>query len=83
MKQVARISHEDSTQVRNSLQDWLTLLQFERPDLVYVLPCRYNRQLGRDYQTGPWVEMFPLFHECGEDKGLAPFIVHGNSDSNI
>ena len=65
------------------LQDWLTLLQFERPDLVHVLPCRYNRQLGRDYQTGPWVEMFPLFHECGEDKGLAPFIVHGNSDSNI
>ena len=33
------------------MQDWLTLLQFERPDLVYVMSCRYNRQLGRDYQV--------------------------------
>jgi hypothetical protein len=49
-------------------QDWLTLVQFESPELVHLLSCRYNRQLGRDYEMGPWLEMFPYFHECGEDE---------------
>ncbi len=64
-------------------QDWLTLVHFESPELVRVLSCRYNRQLGRDYELGPWLEMFPIFHECGEENALAPYVVHGNSDSNI
>ena len=31
-------------------QDWFNLLQFEIPNLVYVIPCEYNFQLDISYQ---------------------------------
>ena len=31
-------------------QDWFNLVQFECPDLVYVIPCEYNFQLDISYQ---------------------------------
>ena len=64
-------------------QDWLTLVGWEAPQLIHPLNCLYNRQLGRDYETGPWKKMFAAYHDCEEVLGEEPYIVHGNSDSNI
>lgn len=35
---------------------------FDRPGLVYPLPCVFNRQLGTDYDVGIWEEIFDRFH---------------------
>ena len=30
-------------------QDWLTCLAWEQPELVYRLPCQFNRQTSLQY----------------------------------
>ena len=40
--------------------------------------------MGRDYEQGPWKKLFPYFHYCAEEaNGTEPYIIHGNSDSNL
>ena len=65
-------------------QDWLTLVGWETPELIYPLDCVFNRQLGEDFLTPPWDKIFYFFHDCDTESPDEPaFVVHGNSDSNL
>ena len=65
-------------------QDWLTLVAWDSPQLVYPLNCLFNRQKGKDFLQEPWTEIFYMFHNCeGDSDGKGAFLVHGNSDSNV
>lgn len=46
------------------------------PSLFFLSYCR-------DYEKGPWLEIFEYFHECPAEKKMDPLVIHGNSDSNI
>ena len=56
-------------------QDWFTLLSFEQPQLVSLLPCRFNVQLSLEYWAGNR-ENFTRYHYCDAPASLK--IVHFN-----
>ena len=60
-------------------QDYFTLLSFEHPELFYVLPCTWNRQLCRWFETHGYHEHFSAFHHC---SGYI-HIYHGNCNSTL
>lgn len=60
-------------------QDFFTLLSFEYPELFYVLPCTWNRQLCRWFETHGYHEYFNTFHNCQGDIN----IYHGNCNSTL
>ncbi len=37
---------------KKKMQDWFSLVSFERPELIHFLSCLYNRQTGTDYNQG-------------------------------
>ena len=54
-------------------QDWFNLLQFESPNLIYVIPCQYNLQLDISYQKQElfkvslctiWLELYDIWNIC-------------------
>ena len=59
-------------------QDYFTLLSFEYPELFYVLPCTWNRQLCRWFEQG-YHDHFMAFHSCNGDI----HIYHGNCNATL
>ena len=65
-------------------QDWLTLVSFAQPELVYPLDCKFNRQLNQDYNQDPWKSIFWSYHQCHNKTTFDPDntkIVHLNGGS--
>ena len=60
-------------------QDYFTLLSFEYPEFFYVLPCSWNRQLCRWFETQEYHEYFSAFHNCQGNIDL----YHGNCNSTL
>ena len=57
-------------------QDWLTLLGWETEDLFYLLPCEFNRQTDKIYDTDYWRELFNIYHRCD----VTAQIIHNNGE---
>jgi len=57
-------------------QDWFTNMDFEYPDLFYVLPCRFNTQTSIQYLRPPWEDTFEQYHFC--DKKSRVVVFHRN-----
>ena len=60
-------------------QDFYTLLSFDYPELFYVLPCNWNRQLCRWFETHGYKDAFDAYHQCNVDI----YIYHGNCNSTL
>ena len=74
-----QISDKYSFQGNLGDQDYFTLLFFEHPELFYVLPCTWNRQLCRWFESHGYYEQFDSFHMCQGDIN----IFHGNCNSTL
>ena len=57
-------------------QDWLTLLGWETEELFYQLPCEFNRQTDKTYNTEYWRELFTIYHHCDHTAQ----IIHNNGE---
>ena len=44
-------------------QDWFSLINFEDPDLVYNLHCKFNRQMNNEGDLFR-PDIFKTFHSC-------------------
>ena len=73
------VSNKYSFQGNLGDQDYFTLLSFEHPELFYVLPCTWNRQLCRWFESHGYYEQFDAFHNCHGDIN----IYHGNCNSTL
>ena len=65
-------------------QDWLTLVSFDNPSLVYPLDCKFNRQMNLYEIDIPWLEDVWKYNSCHEKKTYDSdntFIVHLNGNS--
>ncbi|VVC41546.1 Nucleotide-diphospho-sugar transferases [Cinara cedri] len=60
-------------------QDWYTLVSYERSDLIYRLPCGWNRQLCTWWKQHGYADSFDSFAKCSEKIHL----YHGNCDTPI
>lgn len=60
-------------------QDFYSLLGWEHPELVYVLPCSWNRQLCEWWRHVGYEDVFEEYHRC---EG-AVHVYHGNCNSSI
>ncbi|CAN7984890.1 unnamed protein product, partial [Ixodes hexagonus] len=60
-------------------QDFYTLLSCERPELVYVLPCTWNRQLCRWLKYHGYARVFDDYHRC---DGRVD-VYHANCNSSM
>ncbi|KAK3734554.1 hypothetical protein RRG08_003463 [Elysia crispata] len=60
-------------------QDFYTLIQLERPELLYLLPCGWNRQLCQWWRMDELKQVFDLFFACEEPV----HVFHGNCKTNI
>ena len=49
-------------------QDWFTNVALAYPELVYVLPCEFNRQTSIQWLHPPYEEDFEKFHFCPRVK---------------
>ena len=73
-KSIENLSTKYSFRSHLGDQCLFTLLGIEHPELFHYLPCEYNYQLDNSMFQDPFVEVFPLYHNCmGEPK-----IYHGN-----
>lgn len=60
-------------------QDLYTLVAFDHPDLFYVLPCGWNRQLCTWWRDHGYARVFDQYFNCtGEVK-----VIHGNCKTPI
>ena len=65
-------------------QDWLTLVSFDNPNLVYPLDCKFNRQMNLYEIEIPWLKEVWKYNSCHEKKSYDTdntFIVHLNGNS--
>lgn len=60
-------------------QDFYSLLSWEFPELFYVLPCTWNRQLCEWWRHHGYADVFDEYHRC---NGTV-HIYHGNCNSSI
>lgn len=60
-------------------QDFYTLIGMEFPELFYLLPCNWNRQLCQWWKSKGYDDVFDQFYEC---KGIIS-LYHGNCNSQI
>jgi lipopolysaccharide biosynthesis glycosyltransferase len=60
-------------------QDFFTLLGMEYDDLLYVLPCSWNRQLCQWWKDKGYESIFDLYHTCEEKVN----VYHGNCNTAI
>ncbi|KAF4533187.1 hypothetical protein B566_EDAN001729 [Ephemera danica] len=60
-------------------QDFYTLLGIEHPDLIYILPCTWNRQLCTWWNYHGYADIFHRFFKC-EGK---VHVYHGNCNTQI
>lgn len=60
-------------------QDFYTLLGIERPELIHILPCTWNRQLCTWWREHGYADVFHRYFEC---KGKIN-LYHGNCNSLI
>jgi len=45
-------------------QDWVTLLAWHQPQLVYQLPCQFNVQTDQVYNTEKWADVWKDYRNC-------------------
>lgn len=60
-------------------QDFYSLLSWEFPELFYVLPCTWNRQLCEWWRHHGYADVFDEYHRC---NGTV-HIYHGNCNTSI
>ncbi|KAL1484002.1 hypothetical protein MTO96_032820 [Rhipicephalus appendiculatus] len=60
-------------------QDFYSLLSWEFPELFYVLPCTWNRQLCEWWRHHGYADVFDEYYRC---NGTV-HIYHGNCNSSI
>jgi len=58
-------------------QDWWAMLSWKKPELFYILPCRFNKQMSLQYLRKPWEEIFDSYHNCSSTKAQT-MIFHRN-----
>lgn len=58
-------------------QDVYTLLSIENPELFYILPCQWNRQLCQWWREHGYAEVFDQYFHCDDPIK----IYHGNCQS--
>ena len=62
-------------------QDWMTLVGWEIPELVYILPCQYNRQIqamvDHDLSCFPTdKQIYHDYHHCQHGPKVLHLIGH-------
>ncbi|XP_049786029.1 xyloside xylosyltransferase 1 [Schistocerca cancellata] len=60
-------------------QDFVTLLAWERPEFVKILPCNWNRQLCTWWRDHGYRDVFDQFFECSGPI----YLYHGNCNTPI
>lgn len=60
-------------------QDFYTLLSFEHPELFYILPCSWNRQLCVWWENNGYRSISHLYYNCPGPV----HIYHGNCNTAI
>ncbi|KAL1454955.1 hypothetical protein WDU94_009082 [Cyamophila willieti] len=60
-------------------QDFYTLLSFEHPELIYTLPCQWNRSLCQWWKLHGYRDVFHKYFDCPGDI----FLYHGNCNTPI
>ena len=60
-------------------QGFYTLLSFNHPELFYILPCSWNRQLCTWWKDKGYEGVFDLYHNC---EGYIN-VYHGNCGTPI
>lgn len=60
-------------------QDFYSLVSFEYPELFFVLPCTWNRQLCQWWKHHGYSNVFSLYYSCTEKVHL----LHGNCNTAI
>ena len=60
-------------------QDFYSLLSMEYPNMFYILPCTWNRQLCRWWEAHGYQSVFEEYHRC---EGTVQ-LYHGNCNTPI
>ncbi|XP_017297732.1 xyloside xylosyltransferase 1 isoform X1 [Diaphorina citri] len=60
-------------------QDFYTLLSFEYPELIYTLPCQWNRSLCQWWKYHGYMDIFDKYFYCPGDI----YLYHGNCNTPI
>ncbi|KAK3740952.1 hypothetical protein QZH41_017790 [Actinostola sp. cb2023] len=60
-------------------QDFFTLLSAEFPELFYIVPCSWNRQLCQWWRENGYADVFDLYYNCSEPV----HVYHGNCRTPI
>ena len=60
-------------------QDFFSLISLENPDLFYILPCTWNRQLCRWWQDKGYADVFDQYFSCPGHID----VYHGNCNTPI
>lgn len=60
-------------------QDFYSLLSMEHPEMFYILPCTWNRQLCRWWEGHGYRNVFEEYHRC---EGTVQ-LYHGNCNTPI
>lgn len=60
-------------------QDYFTILGYERPELVHMLPCQFNRQLCVWWRDHGYSDIFEQYFQCGGNVK----IYHGNCNTPV
>jgi len=59
-----------------AVQDWFTQVSWQKPHLLHILDCKWNRQVSVQYLRPPWTSEFPLYHQCRTPTEIQ--VVHHN-----
>jgi xylosyl alpha-1,3-xylosyltransferase len=62
-------------------QDFYSLLSFEHPDLFFVLPCSWNRQLCTWWKGKGYDDVWETYYNCNNERNIS--LYHGNCNTPI
>ena len=60
-------------------QDFFSLISLEHPELFYILPCSWNKQLCRWWEDKGYKEVFHQYYDCPRTID----VYHGNCNTPI
>ena len=60
-------------------QDFYSLLSFEHPDLFFILPCQWNRQLCTWWKDKGYEDVWESYFQCNNDVNIS--LYHGNCNT--
>lgn len=76
---IKKISQEFGFKGHLGDQDFFTLIGMKHEELIYILPCQWNRQLCQWWRNNGYADVFDLYFKCEMDIK----IYHGNCNTPI